>query len=65
MNTCVVKYTPKDRHYSKSVLIEARVKVAAGIYNDVYHFSWMDVMKKLAVNPTFCILEGLHLTWLR
>ena len=38
MNTCVAKYAPKGRHYSKSISLEARVKVAAGIYNAGYHF---------------------------
>ena len=38
MNACVAKYAPKGRHYSKSISLEARVKVAAGIYNAGYHF---------------------------
>ena len=38
MNTCVAKYAPKNKHYSKSVSLEARVKVAAAIYNCGYHF---------------------------
>ena len=50
MNTCVAKYAPKGRHYSKSVSLEARVKVAAGIYNVGYHFFWTEVMKELDVN---------------
>ena len=47
MNTCVAKYAPKNRHYSKSISLEARVKVAAGIYNCGYHFFWTEVMKEL------------------
>ena len=49
MNTCVAKYAPKNRHYSKSISLEARVKVAAGIYNCGYHFFWTEVMKELEV----------------
>ena len=26
MNTCVAKYSPKNKHYSKSISLEARVK---------------------------------------
>ena len=50
MNTCVAKYALKGRHYSKSISLEARVKVAAGIYNVGYHFFWTEVMKELEVN---------------
>ncbi len=39
MNTSVAKYTPKNRHYSKTMSLEARVKFAAGIYNCGCHFS--------------------------
>ena len=48
-NTCVAKYAPKNRQYSKSISLEARVKVAAGIYNCGYHFFWTDVMKELEI----------------
>jgi len=47
MNTSVAKYAPKNRHYSKLISLEARVKVAAGIYNCGYHFFWTEVMKEL------------------
>ena len=50
MNTCVAKYAPKGRHYSKTISLEARVKVAAGIYNIGYHFFWTEVMKELGIN---------------
>ena len=49
MNTSVAKYAPKNRHYSKSISLEARVKVAAGIYNCGYHFFWTEVMKGLEI----------------
>ena len=49
MNTCVAKYAPKGRHYSKSISLEARVKVAAGIYNAGYHFFWTEVLDELGI----------------
>ena len=59
MNTCVAKYAPKGRHYSKSVSLEARVKVAAGIYNVGYHFFWTEVLKGLDVDIEPSIEEYL------
>ena len=50
MNTCVAKYAPKGRHYSKTVSLEARVKVVAGIYNVGYHFFWTEIMKELGID---------------
>ena len=49
MNTCVAKYAPKNRHYSKSISLEARMKITAGIYNCGYHFFWTEVMKELEI----------------
>ena len=49
MNTYVAKYAPKNRDYSKFISLEARVKVAAGIYNCGYHFFWTEVMKELEI----------------
>ena len=59
MITCVAKYAPKGRHYSKSVLSKARVKVAAGIYNVGYHFVWTEVLKALDANIEPSIEEYL------
>ena len=50
MNTCVAKYAPKGRHYSKTISLEARVKIAAGIYNVGYHFFWTEIMKGLGID---------------
>ena len=49
MNTCVAKYAPKNRHYSKSISLEARVKVASGIYNCEYYFFWTEIMEELEI----------------
>ena len=49
MNTCVAKYTPKNKTYCKSILLEARVKVAAGIYMVGYHFFRTQVMTLLEI----------------
>ena len=59
MNTCVAKYAPKGRHYSKSISLEARVKVASGIYNAGYHFFWTEVMKELDVSVETSVYEFL------
>jgi len=59
MNTCVAKYAPKSRHYSKSISLEARVRVAAGIYNVGYHFFWTEVMKELDVSVEASVQEYL------
>ena len=59
MNTCVAKYTPKSKHYSKSISLEARVKVAAGIFNVGYHFFWTDVMKGLELDIPKILEERL------
>ena len=55
MNTCVAKYAPKNKTYCKSISLEARVKVAAGIYTVGYHFLWTEIMKELqmVISPHF------------
>ena len=55
MNTCVAKYAPKNKTYCKSISLETRVKVAAGIYTVGYHFFWIEVMKELQmeISPHF------------
>ena len=55
MNTCVAKYAPKNKTYCKSISLETRVKVAAGIYIVGYHFIWTEVMKELRmdISPHF------------
>ena len=55
MNTCVAKYAPKNKTYCKSISLEARVKVAAGIYMVGYHYYWTEVMKELQmeISPNF------------
>ena len=55
MNSCVAKYPPKTKIYSKSISLEARVKTAAGIYNDGYQFSCTDIIKVLEVNVSISI----------
>ena len=59
MNTCVARYAPKGQHYSKSVSLDARVKVAAGIYNVGYHFFWTEVMRELEVSVQASVHEYL------
>ena len=49
MNTCIVKYAPQSKYYSKSISLEARVNIAAGIFNVGYHFFWTKVMDKLGL----------------
>jgi len=55
MNTCVAKYAPKNKTYCKSISLEARVKVAAGIYTVGYHLFWTEIMKELqmVISPHF------------
>ena len=55
MNTCVAKYAPKNKTYCKSISLETRVKVAAGIYTVGYHFFWSEVVKELQmdISPHF------------
>ena len=55
INTCVAKYAPKNKTYCKSISLETRVKVAAGIYIVGYHFLWTEVMKELQmdISPHF------------
>ena len=50
MNTCVSKYAPKIKHYSKYKYLEARVKTVAGLYNCGCHSFWTDFMKVLDVD---------------
>ena len=50
MNTCVAKYAPKNINYSKLLSLEARVKVAAGIYSGGYNYFLKEVMKNLEMS---------------
>ena len=59
MNTRISKYTPKIKHHSKSISLEARVKTAARIYNCGYHFFWNEVMNGLEVDISISL--ELHL----
>ena len=59
MNTCVAKYAPKNKHYSKSISLEARVNVAAGTFNVGYHFFWTKVMDKLELDIPKILEERL------
>ena len=55
MNAYVARYTPKIKHYSKPISLEARVKILIGIYNCGYHFFWTEVMNTLHVDVSISL----------
>ena len=50
MNTCIARYAPKTRHYSKSSSLKIRAHIGAAIYNVGYYYFWMKVLDKLEVD---------------
>ena len=44
MNTCIARYAPKTRTYSKSVSLQTRVMIAVCIFLVGYHYFWTKVM---------------------
>ena len=50
INTYVSKYAPKSKYYSKSIYLDAKMKILAAVYNYGYHFFWTYIMCLLDVD---------------
>ena len=50
MNTCIARYAPKTRTYSKSISVEIRVLIGVCIFLTGYHYFWTELLQQLEID---------------